>query len=274
MSAQSHSVSELRKVAEGREAEMFEWGDGKLLRLLRNPEHGRAMTWELAGARAALAGGLRVPAPYELLEVDGRPGIVVERIQGKDLLGEIAAKPWRVWSIGEATGRLHARLNNIAAGSELPELRARLAEQISRTDLVPERYAEFALSEVTALPEGDRLCHGDFHPGNVLRAEDELVVIDWPNAMRGDYHADFARTTLMMRLGDPPPGAPWLIRFGAKFARRLLESSYARAYRKSVLVDPALHTRWELVRAVHRLQDGIEAERANLLRFIEQHLPV
>jgi Ser/Thr protein kinase RdoA (MazF antagonist) len=272
MSAQSHSVSELRKVAEGREAEMFEWGDGKLLRLLRNPEHGRAMTWELAGARAALAGGLRVPAPYELLEVDGRPGIVVERIQGKDLLGEIAAKPWRVWAIGESCGTLHSRLNSIAAGDELPELRARLAEQIRRTDLVPERYAEFALRELTGLPEGDRLCHGDFHPGNVLRTGEELVVIDWPNATRGDYHADFARTTLMMRLGDPPPGTPWLIRFGARFARSLLGSAYTRGYRKSTPVDPELHARWELVRAVHRLQDGIETERAKLLRFIEQRL--
>ena len=29
---------ELRKVAEGREAEMFAWGEGTILRLLRNPQ--------------------------------------------------------------------------------------------------------------------------------------------------------------------------------------------------------------------------------------------
>ncbi len=263
---------ELKKIAEGREAEMFAWEDGKLLRLLRNPRNAGGLQWEVAAARSAAAGGVSVPAIYEMLAVEGRPGYVVERIDGRDLLAEIAARPWRVWSIGKACGRLHARLNSLPAGDELPELRARLAEQIRRTDRVPQPYAEFALSELIVLPEGDRLCHGDFHPGNVLRAADELVVIDWPNAMRGDYHADFARTTLMMRLGDPPPGAPWLIRFGAKFARALLGSSYASAYRSDVTVDPALHARWELVRAVHRLQDGIDSERPKLLRLIEERL--
>jgi tRNA A-37 threonylcarbamoyl transferase component Bud32 len=272
MSAQSRTVSELKKVAEGREAEMFEWERGKLLRLLRNPEHAGAMRWEAASARAATEGGVRVPATYELLAVDGRPGMVVEKIQGRDLLAEIAAKPWRVWSIGKACGALHARLNSVAAGTELPELRARLAEQIRGSDRVPDLYAKFAARELGDLPEGHRLCHGDFHPGNVLRTVDELVVIDWPNAMRGDYHADFARSTLMLRLGDPPPGTPWLIRFGATFARGLLKRSYEGAYRRAAKVDPVLNMRWELVRAIHRLQDGIESEREKLLRLIDERL--
>lgn len=251
---------------------MFAWEDGKLLRLLRNPAHLGGTRWEAAGSRAAIAGGVRVPAIYETLAVDGRPGMVVERIDGRDLLAEIAAKPWRVWSIGKACGTLHARLNSVAAGTELAELRERLAEQIRRSSLVPERYAEHALRELEALPEGEWLCHGDFHPGNVMRAGDELVVIDWPNATRGDYHADFARSTLMLRLGDPPPEAAWLIRFGAKFARGLLLRSYEGAYQKATRVDPVLHRRWELVRAIHRLQEGIKSEREKVLRLIEERM--
>ena len=265
-------VDTLVKVGEGLEAEMFAWGDGRILRLLRNPENARSMQWEDAAARAALAGGIRVPRIFEMLAVNGRPGLVVERISGKDLLAEIAAKPWRVWAIGGACGRLHARLNAVAAGPALPELRERLAGRIRRSSDIPERFAAHALRELTDLPEGDRLLHGDFHPGNVLRAGEELVVIDWPNATRGDPHADFARSTLMLRLGDLPPGAPWLIRLGAKFARVLLTASYERAYRSEVSVDPGLHRRWELVRAIHRLQECIESERGKLLRFIESRL--
>jgi Ser/Thr protein kinase RdoA (MazF antagonist) len=248
---------------------MFEWGDGRILRLLRNRENAPSMQWEEAAARAALAGGIRVPRVFEMLAVDGRPGLVVERISGKDLLAEIAAKPWRVWSIGGACGRLHARLNTVAAGPELPELRERLADRIRLSSDIPERFAAHALRELAVLPEGDRLLHGDFHPGNVLRAGDEFVVIDWPNATRGDYHADFARSTLMLCIGEPPPGTPWFIRFGARFARVLLTASYERAYRSQIEVDPQLHRRWELVRAIHRLQECIEWERGRLLHFID-----
>ncbi len=258
----------LVKVAEGREAEMFEWEDGKLLRLLRDPSHAGVIQWELAAARSAQASGVRVPAVYEARAVNGRPGLIVERIDGKDLLVETAAKPWRVWSMGAECGRLHAHVNEAIASAELPELRAKLADQIQRSDKVPEPYATHALRELEVLPEGDRLCHGDFHPGNVMRAGDELVVIDWPNAARGDYHADFARSTLMLRLGDPPSGTPWLIRFGAKFARVLVKSSYERGYRREIKVDDALHERWGVVRAVHRLTEGIESEHDKLLRLL------
>jgi hypothetical protein len=249
---------------------MFAWERGKLLRLLRNPEHVRAMQWEAAAARAASVGGVRVPATYESLAIGGRPGIVVERIDGKDLLEEIAAKPWRVWSIGSACGALHARLNSVPAGAELPELRERLADQIRRSDRVPERYAESRCGAGGAA-EGTACVMGTSTLGTYC-GQAKSWWIDWPNAACGDYHADFARSTLMLRLGDPPPGTRWLIRFGAKFARVLVKSSYERGYERGMDVDTALHKRWETVRAVHRLTDGIESERGKLLRLLNQRL--
>jgi Ser/Thr protein kinase RdoA (MazF antagonist) len=265
-------MESLVKVAEGREAEMFEWDDGRLLRLLRNPAHAGSLQWEMAASRSAQASKVRVPFVYEALAVDGRPGLIVERIDGRDLLGEIAAKPWSVWHVGGECGRLHALVNQATASSELPELRARLASQISRSNQVPERFAKHALLELERLPEGDRLCHGDYHPGNVMRAGDELVVIDWPNATRGDYHADFARGTLILKLGDPPPESPAIIRMGARILRVLVRSAYERAYRDTLPVDGDLHERWETVRAVHRLTEAIESERPKLVRFLEKRI--
>lgn len=273
MVAQPASVADLKKVAEGREAEMYEWADGKLLRLLRPGFSAASLDRELLGSRAAAEAGVRVPATFERVTLDGRPGVVVERIPGRDLLAEIGAQPWKIWSIGGACGELHARLNAAPGIAELPQLSEQLAEQILRSDRVPGRYHDFVLSELKSLPEGDQLTHNDFHPANVMRADDGLVVIDWPNAMRGDPHADFARSTLMLKLGEPPPSAPWLIRFGAKFARRLLKASYERAYRRSRSLDETLLKRWELVRAIHRLQDGIDEERDKILRLIDQRIP-
>src|SRR5262245_51844368 len=109
---------------------MFEWDDGRLLRLLRNPAHAGSLQWEMAACRSAQKSGVRVPQVYEALAVNGRPGIIVERIEGRDLLSEVAAKPWRVWAIGADSGRLHAQVNQALASEELPELRARLSNQI------------------------------------------------------------------------------------------------------------------------------------------------
>lgn len=50
----------------------------------------------------------------------------------------------------------------------------------------------------------------DFHPDNVLLAARGPVIIDWPDATRGQPLADVARTSLLLRLGGLPPGWPRL----------------------------------------------------------------
>jgi Phosphotransferase enzyme family len=40
--------------------------------------------------------------------------------------------------------------------------------------------------EPANMPDDDRLCHGDFHPLNVLGEASQPFVIDWPDACRGE----------------------------------------------------------------------------------------
>jgi aminoglycoside phosphotransferase (APT) family kinase protein len=96
------------------------------------------------------------------------------------------------------------------------------------------------------------------------------VIIDWGNTTRGSPEADFARSDMMLRLGDPPDSMPWLIRFGAKFARSLMIGTYNKAYRKARTVDEALFRAWQLPAAVARLSEGITTERPKLLNLIPQ----
>jgi hypothetical protein len=57
------------------------------------------------------------------------------------------------------------------------------------------------------MPEGDRLCHGDI---NVLGEVSRPVVIDWPDACRGDPAADLCRPYLLLRLHAAGIAEPYL----------------------------------------------------------------
>ena len=263
------SVSSLRKIAEGREAEIFAWEDGTVLRLLRNPDGRRQLEWEAAAMRAAAA-GVRVPTVHGLETVDGRPGLVMERIDGVDLLTIVGKKPWTVWEAGRVSGRLHAQLHNVVAPDTIPELRPILRQRIEQSPLVPPQIAKHALSVLDTLPDGDRICHGDFHPGNVIANGDQLVVIDWTNVRRGDPTADFARTDLMIRIGDVPPGSAIVVRVGAVFARGLMRRAYLRAYGRLRPIDRELAARWFYPVAANRLTEEIEPERAKLLKLLRE----
>lgn len=254
------------KIAEGREAEIFSWQDGTVLRLYRDPAAGDRADREmmvLAAVRSVLP---CVPTPTARITHDGRPGIVMERIDGRPVLEEIVRQPWRTLSLAALVGRLHAELHAVTAPPGLPPLRTVLRERIGYDDAVPDELRRAALPVLDALPDGDGLCHGDFQPDNVLLRPAGPVIIDWASATRGDPDGDFARTAVMMRVGSLPPGTPALIRWGSLVAGRAFRRAYVRGYARVRPYDAARVRRWTLVRVVERLADRIPDERAPLLR--------
>lgn len=262
----------LQMIAEGREAEIFAYGDGAVLRLLHSPDAHQQVEWESVAMEAARSCGIRVPEPQGVTTVRDRPGLIMERIDGEDMLTVVGKRPWLLLSAASTFGEIHARLHEAEAPESLPALKQKLRTRIGSSQLVPKEYAELALSMLEELPDGANLCHGDYHPGNIIWAEERPAVIDWTNVTRGDPAADYARTLLMLRLGDPPPGSWAVLRAMALVGRGVLIWSYRRAYRRFRSVDEALVARWEVPVSANRLVENIEPERPKLLRLLEERL--
>lgn len=256
-------IANLKKIAEGREAEMFAWEDGRVLRLYRQGE-GMAAAQQARLLELARSCGVRVPQQYGPAEVGGRAGFVMERIAGPDLLLELGAKPWRLLQVGGTWGRLQADVNSRGAPPEVPPASLLYREAIARSTLIAADLKEAALRQLENAPDGDRLLHGDFHPANIMRNGDELVIIDWANIMRGPAEADYYRSYLMCTLGDLPPGSPRLLHLMDRFGRRILRRAFDRAYRRALKPDPTVVAAWSLPVVVARIGEGIEAERPAL----------
>ncbi len=261
------SVSQLKKIAEGREAEIFEYGEGRVLRLYRPGHSLEDAKVQAAILQAAADAGVRVPAIHGVETVDGRHGMILERLSGSDLFEIVARKPWRIRSIADLTARLQASMHSKAAPIALPPVRERHRRAISSSG-APQDFIDAALKSLDRLPDGDRLLHGDFHPGNIMLGDQGPVIIDWTGATRGSPEADFARSVLILRLGAPPSNLPLLIRFLALFARSIIIHTYNRTYRKNIAVDDDLFRAWQLPTAVARIGDGIAEEREKLYEYI------
>lgn len=102
----TQSISGLTKIAEGREAEIFAWEDGTVVKLYRHAGSGRNAASESAAMAAAKAAGGPVPASRGVIELEGRSGLIMDRIEGTDLLTIIGRKPWPWWRrVVRADGR-------------------------------------------------------------------------------------------------------------------------------------------------------------------------
>jgi aminoglycoside phosphotransferase (APT) family kinase protein len=172
--------------AEGREAEVFRLKDGSVLKLMRNPDAMARVEREAAAMRSLSEHGHRAPEVRGIVAIDGRPGLVTECIEGGDLLTKLGTHPWKTWHDGTVMAMTHAAMHECRAPESLPELHDELRKRITAATVLPSGRAEAVLDLLERLPRRDRLCHGDFHLGNLLGDWNTPVVIDWGDAARGD----------------------------------------------------------------------------------------
>jgi aminoglycoside phosphotransferase (APT) family kinase protein len=197
-------------IGSGRAADVYALGDAQVLR--------RYKTAHSCAAEADLMRYLReagYPVP-EVFAVDG-PDLVMRRLDGRDMLADLASRPWRVAGHARTLARLHDQLHQISAP-------AWLARPVG---------------------PGGRVLHLDLHPGNVMLTADGPFVIDWTNGCAGEAGADVAMAYLIMASSDVDGLPSWLAPL-AGWLRRLFLRRFLAAVRDDMRPQLARAARYRL----------------------------
>ena len=258
----------LKLLGQGRAAEVFELDAERVLKVARAGSES-ALEREATAMRAAQAAGAPVPAVYEVGRYDDRVGIVMARARGQDMLSDLARRPWTLVRVGAKLGRIHAQVHRASAPNDLPSITAYARERVAGAP-IQQALRDKVQAILGELPDGDRLCHLDFHPGNIMRDGATMVVIDWSSAAGGDPLADVAFTALGLQGGKAPPGTALLTRIFAPIGRGMIVRGYLRSYRQHAGLDATRLARWRVVAAGVRLSYGIEGEQELLTRIIAE----
>ncbi|MBN1430584.1 MAG: phosphotransferase [Anaerolineae bacterium] len=261
-------------IGQGRTADVFAWGQGRILKLYQSWMPATAVEQEYSATRAAQAAGMLVPVTYELVKVEGRHGIVFERIEGISLLAELQAKPWKLFSVARRLGELHAQIHEIQAPVELSTQRQQIKYGIQNTQDITEAEKQAVQNYLTQQPEGASLCHGDFHPDNILLSAQGPVTIDWMTGTRGHPPADVARTSLIIQTAGLPAGIPAHIRLFIDVSRALLYAIYLNRYLQLRPTERREIDRWRLPLIAARLREanGYPREKQLLLSQLKAML--
>jgi hypothetical protein len=263
----SVAVKDLERLGAGRQAELFTWPSGGVVKLFRSPD--MAPPQLEAGIMQVLAPtGIPMARIFDTVMIEQRPGIVMERLVGPDQLTLLGRKPWTVWAAAKTLAQLHARLHSAIAPDGLRSLRPSIRNEIAASEAVPQDIKARALVDLDRLPDGAAICHWDFHPGNVIETAGGPKIIDWPGVRCGDRVADVARTLLILKGGALPPGASLLMRMLTTFGRNVLSRGYLSEYRRLLPFEPDKLKAWTRVSLTSRLSYGISEEREHLLQSI------
>ena len=256
-------------IAQGRTAEVYLWDDRRILKLYREWCPPDWVDYEARIARAVYEAGVPTPAAGEIIEVDGRRGLVYERLEGGSMLQQINARPWLLLKQARWLAELHVKIN-LQSISGLPLYKDRLYYDIRHAEQLDEGLRKKALALLELLPAETKLCHGDYHPGNVLLTKNGPVVIDWMTASAGSPWTDVARTSLILSIGAKAAGNQ--VRPMIRMLVRLYHRIYLHRYRELLPDTGNELQRWSPLIAAARLSENIIPEHEALIRIVKEGL--
>ena len=94
------------------------------------------------------------------------------------------------------------------------------------------------------------VCHGDFHPLNVMVDGERASVIDWTDAGLGPRETDVARTALIFHIAAVAANSA-VERAVLKVAGPRLSRRYLKTYEAGSRLDPTRMRMWEVLHGVH-----------------------
>jgi uncharacterized protein (TIGR02172 family) len=266
------------RIGQGRTADIFRHPDNgsRVIKLFQPhvPEDDVRREFQIAALAHSL--GVPTPEPFEIIRANGRWGIVFERAAGEPLLKQMLGKPLSFKRHARKLAALHHALHvrkmdgQLATDRRLPRQKDVLKRHILSASALSEDEKQIAIARLEQLPDGDRLCHGDFHPDNVMTGEKDWM-LDWVNGMRGHPAGDVARTVMLLSVGAMPPGTPRYVNMLANVYRKKIRDQYVKDYLKRSGMKAADIDRWLLPVAAARLNEQVpEEERRQLLNFVRR----
>ncbi|MED0939515.1 aminoglycoside phosphotransferase family protein [Bacillus mobilis] len=184
-------------IAKGNTAEIYLY-DSKVVKLFKEYLPDTESINEAKKQKYAYSCGLPVPNVFEVTKIQNRQAIIMEYVKG-DSIGDLLLN-----NLNEADHYINIcvneqkKIHSICVNTdEIESMRERLERQIKSVYKLDEKQKENILNKLHSIMFEPRLCHGDFHPFNLILSNKSVNSIDWVDASSGDIRADVFRTYLL-----------------------------------------------------------------------------
>ena len=132
-----------------------------------------------------------IPKLFEFVEENQRFGFIMEKVQGKSF-ASLMLDDYNLEQAMEIFTSLHKNwLTKTMDGA------------VSYTEWMLHMLngkSNGVVDQIKNLPSGSNLCHGDFHPYNIiLTSERDFVIIDFANVCKAPKEYDVARTYFLLK---------------------------------------------------------------------------
>ena len=261
----------MEKFSRGRSSEAFRLDDGRVLKLFFSDYPKEYAEKEYKNTKIASDTGCTTMKIYEMVEQDGRIGIIVDYIDGISQNDMPTKNPLYLFKGGKDLARCHY-LVHTKKSHELDDVRQYCVNLLDdkTLDSLSSEEKEKAKKYIMSLPEDDTIIHLDFHTGNVLvDKEGKCTVIDWMTALRGNRAIEVAMMEFLFSEAELFPGSSKLQLFFYSTVRGMIGKQYFKLYQELMPISAEEIDKYRLLALIIRRSWNIDFEKENLLNKIK-----
>ena len=135
----------------------------------------------------------------------------------------------------------------------LNRIKEKFTRKLENATNIDENTKYELLQRLQGMKNHNKLCHGDYHPSNVIVKEDGTVyVIDWAHVTQGNASADAARTYLLFSIDN----------------KEEVAEKYLNLFSEKSGIEKNNIQRWIPIVAATQMTKNIEEEQEFLSKWI------
>lgn len=196
-----------RKIYAGLNANVYEWGEDKVIKLFSDSYPTDWITREYYNALAVRRLNFPKVKVVELKKTEFGFGIVFEKVQGELLLDYIE-RTGDLKTAADYMVELQRKIHENKFDPEQTESLETAHEQLRREMLLTPKADSDATKEMLrflgTMKDGNMLCHGNLHPDNILITENGPLALSCKNYCIGMELFDVARTFFLIGYSSLP----------------------------------------------------------------------
>ncbi len=259
----NHELGE--RIGIGRTADVYAYHDDTILKLFKKECSGLSEQ-EVARHTLIQEYGLPVPKLHDVVTVNDRTGLIYKRVHGVSMLHMTRESMHKLPKYARDMAALHREVGSCQIEEGLPSMKDDLERSIGKQKLLDINETLEVVNYLNTLPEGDRLCHGDFHPDNILVEGDQYYIIDWETCSKACFSTDVMRTHLLMTYGSPPE-ASLIDRLVSRWGGKAFMHYYYKELYKDKSINKGERLVWEMPILSARLIEGVpESEKEKIVK--------
>ena len=250
-------IEKLTKIGRGMTAEIYALDSEKVLKVFFEPFCGGYALNEWESAKAAYANGIPTPKVYEMTNVSFRDAIVFQRLTNFNVENMLVEKPYKVKSYARAMAEIQLKIHSTIPKGKIAKLQDVYPKAVLAKKGLTGAEKTFIVDLIRKLPTDNKLCHGDFHPQNILLDHGMPYVIDWTAGVIGNPMADICATYLIMKTASTHKKVSKPVKIIKDMVLRSFLKEYLRTYFAGSSYTLTDMNMWLPVRAAIYLDVGL-----------------